>query len=226
MRSTTTRRSSSRSSRRRRGSSERRWGLALPSGHSRGCAQLGWARTNLRETSGGQVIPGDDLSELAALSMRARLAIALHLFAGYCGRRRLNHPDVESFVEHLWRFMGLKGGEDFERWEFGRPPLIDAGMGWEYPPGFEAFLAARGIPQAEFRRVLECTTELLYGSMYGAADNAGSLQYLEELAGVGALVGVVWPDLAAFAGSGWVGDGWGQPLSPEQLSRWRAAGGA
>jgi hypothetical protein len=156
------------------------------------------------------------------LSIRGRLAVALHLFADYCERRGLDHPAIPAFADYLWRFIGLQNPEAFGIWESERPPLVDAGLGWEYPPGFEELLASRGVPEREFRSTLCHTTEVLYGSMYGAADAHGSLQNLGKLADTVTQFGVSWPDVQRFAGSRWSDRwGWGEPLSPEDLAGWR-----
>jgi hypothetical protein len=157
--------------------------------------------------------------------LTARLGVALHLFSGYCRCRRLDHPEISRYIEHMWGFMALpRGGEGFEEWEFGRPGLVEAGLGYEYPAGFEAHLASRGVAESEFRSALMHTTEVLYSSLWAAADDIGSLRDVEALANVALTAGTAWPDLSAFADSRWVSGGWGGRLSAEQLARWRAAG--
>ncbi|MBI1915264.1 MAG: hypothetical protein HYS12_11075 [Planctomycetes bacterium] len=162
------------------------------------------------------------MPDVASLSLPARLAVALHLFTGYCRHWGLDHPELSSFVEHLWAYMQVRG-DTFEAWYSRRPPLVEAGMGWDYPDGFKDYLASRGVPEAEFHRVLWATTEILYFSLFGAADDTGSLSLLNELASVATARGVRWPNLAPFASSLWVGGGGGQCLSDEELSQWRAA---
>ena len=170
-------------------------------------------------------IPSDPLSEVVSLSLTARLGVALHLFAGYCRRRGLEHPELARYIEHMWGFAALPGGGvGFDEWEFGRPALVNTGLGYDYPEGFEAYLATTGVSQPEFRAALMHTTEVLYGSLWGAADNSGSLRDVEALADIALVSGAAWPDLSAFADSRWVGGGWGGRLSPQQLARWRSAG--
>ena len=170
-------------------------------------------------------MPRDPLSEVAELSLTARVCVALHLFTGYCRCRGLDHPEVARYLEHMWGFAALPGGgQGFEEWEFSHPALVDVGLGCEYPDGFEAYLATKGVPASEFRAALMHATEALYGSLWGAADDAGSLRDVRELAGIALAAGSAWPDLSAFAESRWVGDGWGSRLSREQLARWQSAG--
>ncbi len=163
------------------------------------------------------------IPDITALSLRARLAIALRLFAAYCGRRGLDHPEVAAYLEHLWRLVALFGPDwDVPAWPAGQPPLVDAGLGGDYPPGFREFLADRGLPEREFRRALCLATEALYSSMYGAANESVSRQCVGELAELVAPLGVAFPDTRPFARSRWAdGQGWGEPPSAEELAAWR-----
>ncbi|VTS06825.1 unnamed protein product [Tuwongella immobilis] len=43
--------------------------------------------------------------DVSVLSQRARLAVALHLFRGYCDRRSLHHPEIDRYLGHLWEFV-------------------------------------------------------------------------------------------------------------------------
>ena len=163
------------------------------------------------------------MPDITALSLRARLAIALRLFAGYCQRRGLDHPEVVAYLEHLWRFITLPGTSGaFERWETDGPALIETGLGGEYPPGFGSLLAARGVPEQEFRQAVCCTTEVLYCSVYGAADEPGSRRFIGELAALVGPLGVSLPDIQPFSVSRWPdGHGWGAVPSTEELAAWR-----
>ncbi len=160
------------------------------------------------------------------LSLSARIAIALHLFRGYCNRRGLNHPDIGRFVEHLLEFIALPpGGGGFGSWVKREPPLTHAGLGDDFPLGFDSVLRSAGVSASEFRQVLGCTTEVLYSTMYGAADEEGSRRYLSELASIAESVGVEWPDMSCFRESIWSDcHGWGKRPSEQELADWRRAG--
>ena len=159
--------------------------------------------------------------------MRARVAITLRLFAGYCEQRGLEHPEVAAYLDSLWQFIGLSGSpEAFVAWESGQPALIETGLGYEYPSGFEAFLAECGVPEREFRRAVCLTTEVLFTSMYAAANEPKSRRYLGELAELAGWYGVAFPDTRPFGGSRWsAGARLGiLPLRPRELVAWRQAG--
>jgi hypothetical protein len=124
----------------------------------------------------------------------------------------------------MWAFLTLPGGgKGLEEWESGEPALVVAGLGWEFPKDFEELVLARGVNRDEFRSVLMHTTEVLYGSLYAAADHEGSMHDLEGLSRLALVAGAAWPELSVFASSRWFGDGWGLPITADQLSKWRAA---
>lgn len=155
--------------------------------------------------------------------MRARLGVALRLFTGYCDFHGIRHPEIAAFIEHLWRFVALPDDPDaLEQWERDGPSLVGTGLGDPWPTGVAELVAKLSVPEIRFRRAVQCTTEIVYSSMYAAADAAGSRRYVEELAALAGSVGIRYPDLESFASSRW-GDrgGWGAPTSPEQLEIWR-----
>jgi hypothetical protein len=134
----------------------------------------------------------------------------------------LDHPEIKAYIEHLWKFMMLDGPEAFRRWEADEPSLVVTGLGWEYPRGFEDYLREHAVPAGEFRWALENTAEVVYGSLYGAADNPGSRRHLAELADLVAPLEVPWPDIRRFAESRWADrGGWGRVLSADELASWR-----
>lgn len=165
------------------------------------------------------------IPDVTALSLQARLAIALCLFAGYCQRRGLVHPEVTAYLDYLWRFIGLSDSPgEFDQWEADRPDLVEVGLGYEYPLGFEALLEAVKVPEREFRKAVCWTTEVLYSSMYAATDELGSRRYVGRLAELAASFGVEFPSIQPFEKSRWSDrHGWGARLSSEELAAWRAA---
>jgi len=165
---------------------------------------------------------------VAPLSLRARLGIAVCLFAGYCRRRKFSHPEIDSFAEYLWRFIGLPcTPEAFDLWSAEEPSLLHTALGDDYPPDFVEVLSGVGISPEEFRLVLESTAEVLYTSLFGAASDSWSREFLGKLSRIACPLGVAWPDLRVFGCSQWSsGGGWGQVPSPAELASWRGAADA
>jgi hypothetical protein len=176
--------------------------------------------------AGGHTIPTRRTHDVRPLSLNARIAIALHLFHGYCHRRGLNHLEIDRFVSHLWEFITLPvGGSGFEDWRKREPALTHVGLGDDFPPEFESVLRVAGVSAAEFREVLSCTTEVLYSTVYGAADEEGSRRFLSKLASVAQSVGAEWPDMSCFTESKWSDcHGWGKHPTEKELAEWRRAG--
>ena len=142
------------------------------------------------------------LQRIRKLSLRGRLAMALCCFSGYCVRRGIKHPEVRRFVEHLVRVLTSEG-EELRDWEDERPPLIEAGLGYEYPLDFEQMLAVWGVKENEFRRLICNVTEIVFGSLHGAADENGSRSELCEVIEITQAVGVECPDPSWFEVSAW-----------------------
>jgi hypothetical protein len=157
------------------------------------------------------------------LSLRARLGIALDLFHRYCARRGLAHPEIDRYLDYLWEFIGFYGDpEPFRHWLDREPALVQAGLQDVLPPGVIAVSEAAGVPEAEFRQALESCTEVLYTSLFAAANEALSRSFLLKLAHAVNPHGIWLPDLRRFAGSRWADDsGWGHRPTPEELARWR-----
>jgi hypothetical protein len=169
-------------------------------------------------------IQRDPLSEVASLSLTARLGVALNLFRGYCHCRGINHPEVCRFIEYLWTYVALPGGGvGFEDWYFGRPDLAEVAIGYDWAPGFADYLQNCKVNETEFREALTLCYEVIYGSLYAAADDAGSLRNVAGLAAIAVPAGAVWPDLSVFASSPWVDGGWGVQVTAKELAQWRTA---
>jgi hypothetical protein len=166
----------------------------------------------------------DHLEQIKNLSLTARLAVALVLFSEYCKLRCLQHPEIKAFVDYLWRFMTThRKGEPFDAWVEEEPALVSVGLGDEFETELKEHIESSGASSGEFRHVVECVTEVLYGSMYAAANEARSFRDLIELAAIVNPLGVDWPDLKRFASSRWSDNhGWGEDLCPADIARWRS----
>lgn len=159
-------------------------------------------------------------SQIKPLSLRARIAISLHLFADYCKRRQLNHLEIDRFKHHMWDFFSLEAKlASFDDWINSKTTLTYVGLGDEFPLEIVAFLEDSKVSLDEFRAILVCTTEILYSSLYGAADEVGSRKYLVELTNFVENIGAELPDLSYYSNSKWTDQhGWGNTvMEPEIL---------
>jgi hypothetical protein len=178
------------------------------------------------ETPWWSRLPASTNVRIPILSLSARIAIALLLFRDYCNHRDLYHAEIDRFADYLWDFIALPSdGSMFDQWVQREPLLVAVGLGDDFPLEFNDLLNTANVSIDEFRQVLGCTTEVLFSSMYAAADETGSRQYLLELAQITESVGGKWPDLNCFIESRWSDrHGWGMPLSEQELVRWRHSG--
>ena len=162
------------------------------------------------------------IPEISHLSLCARLAIVLRLFAGYCEKRQLKHPEIEIYLEYLWWFVGMiQESSEFDRWCEAQPIILETGLGYEYPSGFERHLASQNIPEPEFRHLICYTTEILYGSLFSACDEPGSRSYLTQIAIIVEKYGVTFPCITPYECSLWEPSGWGTSPTAAELPDWR-----
>jgi hypothetical protein len=156
-----------------------------------------------------------------ALSLSARLAVALHCFHRYCQVRGLTGPDIDAFLEHMWQFPCISGHARV-RWERERPVLVDVGLGDRAPPALVERLARARVAPREFRALLASTVDIVFGSLYGAADYHASLQRLGTVLRIAARANVLPPPPASFSNSRFEEcRGWGPTLSPRERDVWR-----
>jgi hypothetical protein len=159
----------------------------------------------------------------AALSLTARLAVALHCFADYCRARAIDHPAVAAFLDDLWEFPAISGPEEFRPWEKNHPILVNVALGDEYPRWFKEFLEEIDIPAEEFRELIGNVAEIIFGNFYGVADDRGSLECLRKVMSIVRKHGITAPPRKRFANSRFCdAGGWGIPLTMSERDKWRA----
>ncbi|WP_422927253.1 hypothetical protein [Singulisphaera sp. PoT] len=182
-----------------------------------------WSMTWYRSKTSSLPDPGAEF-DITNLSLRARLAVALRIFATYCDERSLSHPDIDRYLDYLWEFIGQYGGSGSPscRWIKEEPSLIQAGLGYSYQDEFEAALREAEVSITTFRKVLVSTTKVLYSSLYGAADEKKSSHYMQKLELHVGSMGVPLVDTRIFNASRWSdNNGWGNVPSGEELATWR-----
>lgn len=158
------------------------------------------------------------------ISIRGRLAIGLHCFASACKcRGLLEHPEIQLFLDHMWRLIGPDGA-NFVEWEQANPLLVNTGLGYETPPGFSAFLASKSVTEVDFRELLSNLVEVVYWNAYGATDNGKTLEYLMATVESACRWGGKCPEPNRFEKSRWADKyGWGNNLSATELAEWRCS---
>jgi hypothetical protein len=160
--------------------------------------------------------------EYQPLSINARLAAALHAFTQVVRRTGLAHADVTALIDHLWSWPCI-GPDGFAAWyAFDSPTLLMAPDD-ELTSDLEQECRRVGVDPADLRQLLEHTAEIVYGRLFSRPDDAGSLAHLATVETTALRYGVTLPPAALFADSPWSArHGWGQPMSPTDVDRWRA----
>ena len=156
------------------------------------------------------------------LGLRGRLAAALLCFDGLCQTRSIDSRLVDEFVEHLWRFLSLNFETDLRVWEDERPDLVLLPFEDEEPRGIPDLAKKLGLSDSVFRRLIERIVEIVYGSLYGAVNNGESLRDLKWVFRICEEAGITPPPAKLFFSCRFSDDdGWGFPLSEEELLEWR-----
>jgi hypothetical protein len=162
------------------------------------------------------------LEQCRALSLTARLAIAMHCFEQYCRVQGLAVPEVIELQDYLWEWPLVGGSLAFPAWESRHPVLVDYGLGDPMPERLRAALDARHIDEEEFRLLVTSLVEIIWSSFWAASDDAGSLADLAQVLRISARSRIPLPDPAPFSHSLFAEQhGWGQPLSMAERDAWR-----
>lgn len=162
----------------------------------------------------------DAVDKFRPLSLRARQAVALIVFERWLRKIGIRHGDLDAVCEHLWQWMSVDY-RTFGVWSGFESPVLDAALGDELPAELTRQCKQRGVDPAEFKGVLAALVEITYGSLYGAADDEGSLKFLRYVLEVGAAAGITPPSAEPFVQSFFTdGRGVGRP-TVEEVERWR-----
>jgi hypothetical protein len=156
------------------------------------------------------------------LSIKARLAAALHAFTQVLRRTGLAHSDVTALIDHLWSWP-WREHDEFEEWIVFASPLLLPGLNAELTSDLAQECRRAGVAPVDLIQLLDSTAEIVYYGLYGAADNVRTLAYLATLETVASRYGVTLPPAALFAESPWSAHhGWGPRMLRIDVERWRA----
>src|SRR5215470_2644254 len=98
-------------------------------------------------------------------------------------------------------------------WERRQPELVTVGLGGAIPNTSFVWLDDAGITADAFRRLVEHTVEIVYGSFYGAANDDEAFMHLQHVLRMTEQAGHITPLLSLVAQSRFVDrHGWGEPL--------------
>ncbi len=161
------------------------------------------------------------LEQCKSLSLTARLAVALHVFDAFCRKNSLISSEIAEFISYMWQWPRIHAAGDFSLWESERPCLVNYGLGDPLGEGVENALVQAGVEELKFRTLVEGVVEILWGSFYGAAEDAQSLKSLHSV--VNASGSIPLPPLTPFKFSRFCdGQGWGEKISADDHAYWKS----
>ena len=162
----------------------------------------------------------EPIDKFRPLSLRARQAVALIVFDRWLAKIGIRHDELDAVCEHLWQWMTVDH-HTFGVWSGFESPVLDAALGDGLPAELTLQCEQRGVDPVEFKAVLADLVEITYFSLYGAARDEESLEFLRHVVEVGAAAGITPPSAEPFAQSLFTDNhGVGRP-TVEEVERWR-----
>ena len=157
--------------------------------------------------------------QIDQLSVIARQCVAALCFERYCEFRGLKHPDIDAFIDHVWRVATLRNPDEFCEWESGFENL--RATDWCEPVA-EDFLAL--IPKEIRSEYFELASDVIETSAmtwYGS-DLPATRKYCLKVLRTVSKYPIELPQLDCFRNSSpkW-GGGWGKNPTAEELQIWR-----
>jgi len=160
------------------------------------------------------------------VGLNGRLVVALIVVQRYCQKWGVRAAALDLWFDHLWEWPTVDSSS-FETWSEAEPPLIQSGLGDPLPAELLAQLAAAGVNADEFAALIMHATEIVYSSLYAAADDKGSLEDLGKVFEVAERSGVMIPPAETVSHCRINdGHGWGRKLTREELAALRSPGPA
>ena len=116
----------------------------------------------------------------------------------------------------------ITGSDNFIEWDSDHADLVYVGLGDPFPDGFESFLQLHNVSPVEFHELLCSLVEIIFGSFYGAPNDASSMCNLQSVIQITGHYGISPPSVDLFSSSSFNDHhGWGNPASAQQRDTWR-----
>ncbi|MGO2478530.1 MAG: hypothetical protein ACTH7Q_09230 [Pseudoalteromonas sp.] len=160
------------------------------------------------------------IEQCKALSLTARVSIALKIFECFCNENSLKHPMIAEFQNYLWQWPLIDGADQFESWESDRPFLVNYGIGDDSTIELETLLSKADISEPRFHKIVASVVGILWGSFWGACEDEQSLDSLAtvvELSKIEYLPNLTPLKFSLFSDN----NGWGYKLNAEDVTYWR-----
>jgi hypothetical protein len=160
----------------------------------------------------------DIIKQIDRLSVIGRQCVAVICLERYCKKYNINHPDIDLFINHVWKVTQV-GPNNFSEWERGFAVMPITSQGDTYP---EDLIKAIPIELFnEFDLLTQYVFETSATTWYGS-DIEGTKRYLSKVIDIVSKKGIPIPEL-----NNYINDpveilgGWGPALNNEHLKAWR-----
>jgi hypothetical protein len=163
----------------------------------------------------------DDIAaELKGLSIIARQCVAAVCLERYCRHHKLDIPELNALLDHIWRITSIKSPDGFVNWDRGFSDLAVNGLFDPIPPS-----VLDAVPKAlhgELDQLISDTVETSAATWYASDPEDQSLAHLLSVVRTVTSYGIPLPDLNKFRSSDatWAG-GWGTKPTAFQTHTWR-----
>src|SRR5262249_14718433 len=126
----------------------------------------------------------------------------------YLRHHKLDIPQLNALLEHIWRITTIKSPDGFVNWDAGFRDLAVSGFGDPIPPS-----VLDAVPNAlhdELERLISDTVETSAATWYGSDPEDQSLAHLLNVVRTVTSYGIPLPDLQKFRSSdATLHGGWG-----------------
>lgn len=156
--------------------------------------------------------------QITALSINERQCLAVVCFQRYCLKKMISHPDIDAFIEHVWKVAQLK--DDFIEWSEKFLELAINGQGDTYPEHLKKAIPSEIIK--EFDHFTQCIYEVSATCWFGA-ESPYSSEMLLDIFEIMNKSKVTIPKLSQFKFESLKShNGWSPAISDEELIEWKA----
>ena len=118
--------------------------------------------------------------EVRNLSLTSRMILCLLAFERFCKDHRLASPEIDEFIDYMWKWPLIEGSDQFDPWIKLSPKLIDFALGNDLPVNVGGKLFDCNIDEQRFRNVIEGLVDIIWGSFWGASEDLQSYESFQK----------------------------------------------
>ncbi|AJQ97490.1 hypothetical protein [Gynuella sunshinyii] len=118
--------------------------------------------------------------EVRNLSLTGRMIVCLLAFEEFCKDHCLASPEIDEFIDYMWKWPLIEGPDQFDPWIKSSPTLIDFALGGELPESVRRKLVDSNIEEHRFRNVIEGLVEIIWSSFWGASEDSQSYESFQK----------------------------------------------